>query len=113
VSGDRGLTPIQKAAALISGTLSGVIGAIGLGALLLSVTSSISGAGGASRLFGIEAGHGLSALEMAALIVGLSLGFAAGVGVWSLVATRAGWLSWEDVAALMGRRGSEDGADRD
>ena len=84
--------------------MSGVGGSIGLASVLVaSVSYLIGGSGRASRLFDDGPGPGLGAIEMITLILGLSVGFALGIAAWSFVATRMGWLSWEDIASLIGR----------
>jgi len=100
------MTISQKIIGLMTGLLAGVLGAITFAGILVGAASFwIGGSERVAMRYGASPPLGLQGWEMTALIVGLAAGFGAGVMCWSLLSTRMGWLTWEDVLELMGRRG--------
>jgi hypothetical protein len=98
------MTTTQKIIGLVSGALAGVLGASVFAALLLGAVSCwLGGSERVAMRLGPGPGPGLAAAEMVALIFGLAIGFGAGVTAWSLVSTRMGWFTWEQILELTGR----------
>lgn len=100
------MTSTQKLVGLVSGAIAGVLGASVFAAILLGGASYwLGGSDRVAMRLGPGPGPDLAVSEMAALILGLAIGFGGGVTGWSLVATRTGWLTWEQVLELLGRSG--------
>lgn len=96
------MTTTQKILGLVSGAVAGVVGASVFTALLLAAVSYWLG--GSERVvmrLGPGPGPGLVAMEMVAMILGAAGGFGAGLTLWSLVSTRMGWFTWEQILELL------------
>jgi hypothetical protein len=86
--------------------VAGLVGGVTLSATLLAAVSYwIGGRGRLLQIFGSGPGPGLHTIEMIVVIIGLAGGFAAGLAVWSILSVRLGWLTWEEVEAIL--RGSD------
>jgi NAD(P) transhydrogenase subunit beta len=95
---------LGNTALIITGALVG-----SSGAFLALKALSLIGVGGTSAAFPASpsaasstgAPGGFSALEIAFLIVGLAVGFGIGLLAWAWGSTRLGWLTWEEIEALV------------
>lgn len=82
------MSTAKQAIAALSGIACGLVGAIGLSVFALSAVQH-------------TASPGLDAVEIIVLLISLSVGFGVGVAVWAFASTRFGWLSWDQIHALL------------
>jgi hypothetical protein len=90
----------KRTLGLVTGLAAGIGGGTS-GAFLALKALSLIGVGGTSAASSTGAPGGFSALEIAFLIVGLAVGFGIGLLAWAWGSTRLGWLTWEEIEALV------------
>ena len=90
------LTTRKRTLGLVTGLVAGIGGGT-LGAFLALKALSLIGV--ESTAMGSPGGF--SALGIAFLIAGLAVGFGIGLLAWAWGSTRLGWLTWEEIEALV------------
>ena len=85
--------------------MCGAISGILLSIMFLALTSYLVGGMGRVKNImdrGLE--QGLNSIELLILGVGVAIGFGLGVGLWSLISTRYGWLTLDEVIELFEKK---------
>jgi hypothetical protein len=88
----------KKTLGLATGLASGVAGGTAGAFLAVTIFESLLGA---ERTLAATGSDSYSALEIALLIAGLAIGFGVGLLAWAWLSTRLGWLTWEEIEALL------------